>query len=165
MEIVKEVENAVIYTANTVGNIAQLIQQHPIITACFCLQFVRQGLYLLLCDEAGGMNAVNQELKFLFIKFSIYNSPSPCPPIILGFVAVFIQKEKVRAYRFLLYWDFIVVVKVFNDLLNLNRVGSIDVFSKIVQKVEQFEPLILRSTFTIFAVRHSVSYVADFLLV
>lgn len=62
VEIVKVVENAVIHTADTVGNIAPPIQHHPIIAACFRFQFFGQVFCLLLGDEAGGLNAVNQKL-------------------------------------------------------------------------------------------------------
>lgn len=118
------------------------------------LSVCRSGFCLFLGDEAGGLNAVDQELEFLCVKLPIYNSPTPCPPVILGFIAVFVQKVKIGTDRFLLHGNLVVVVKVIDDFLNLYRVDFIRIFQKIVQKVEQFQPLILRSALAFFAICH-----------
>ena len=118
------------------------------------LSVCRSGFCLFLGDEAGGLNAVNKKLEFLCVKLPIYNSPSPCPPVILGFIAVFVQKVKIGTDRFLLHGDFEIVVKVIDNFLNLYRVGFIRIFQKIVQKVEQFQSLILRSALSFFTVCH-----------
>ena len=65
-----------------------------------------------LGDEAGGLNAVDQELKFLCFKLPLNDPPTPCPPIVLGFVAVFVQKVKIGADSFLLHRDFVVVISI-----------------------------------------------------
>ena len=118
------------------------------------LSVCRSGFCLFLGDEAGGLNAVDQELEFLCVKLPIYNSPSPCPPVILGFIAVFVQKVKIGTDGFLLHGDFVVVVKVFDNFLNLDGMGFVRLFQKIVQKIEQFQPLILRSALSFFTVCH-----------
>ena len=138
MNIVKVVKNTIVGTANTVGNIAAAVKQNPVKAAGLCFQLVRQVLGLLLGDEPGGLNAVDQKLQFLCFKFPLYNPPSSCPAIILGFIAVFIQKVEVRTDGFLLDGDFMVIVEMFNDFLKLYGVRFVCLFQQIVQQIKQF---------------------------
>lgn len=111
------------------------------------------------CKEEQGISTVDstREREFIRLPLSLYLSVHLSNAFdILGFIAKFVQTVKIGTDRFLLHGDFEVVVKVIDDFLNLYRMGFIRIFQKIVQKVEQFKPLILRSALAFFAVRHSV---------
>ena len=136
VKVVQVVEYAVIGTADAVGNIAPAVKQNAVKSAGFLLQLIRQCLCLLLGNKTGSLDTVNQQLKFLGIKFPFNNAPSPCAPIILGFIAELVQKVKVCADGLLLYWNLVVIVKVFNDFLHFDSVRFIRVFQKVVQKIQ-----------------------------
>ena len=58
-----------------------------------------------------------------------------------------------------------VVLKVFDDLLDFLGVGFVCFLQQVVQQIEQFQPLILRSALALFAIRHSYpSRIGIFLL-
>ena len=147
VEVIQRVEYLVIHTADTVRNIAAAFQKNTVKPACFLLQLIRQFVGQFLCfllgNEAGSLYAVNQELEFLCFKLPPYNSPSSCPPIILGFITVFIQKVEVRTDGFLLNGNFVVIVEMVNDFLNLYGVRFVCLFQQIVQKIEKLQPLVL----------------------
>ena len=145
---------SIFIASDTIGDIASPIQGHTIKSACFLFRLVGQFLGFLLGDKAGGLNAVNQELKLLGVKLPLNDPPAPCPPIVLGFIAILVQKVKIGADSFLLHRDFVVVLKVFDDLLDFLCVGFVGFLQQVVQKIEQFQPLVLRSSLALFAIRH-----------
>ena len=136
VKVVQVVENTVIGTADTVRHIAAAVKQNTVKAACFLLQLIRQCLCLLLCNKTGCLDTVNQQLKFLGIKFPFNNAPSPCAPIVLGFIAELVQEMKVSTDGLLLYWNLMVIVKVFNDFLHFDSVGFVCIFQKVVQEIQ-----------------------------
>ena len=42
-----------------------------------------------------------------------------------------------------LYWNLVVIIEVVNDFLYLDGMSFIGIFQKIIQKVEQLQPLVL----------------------
>ena len=56
----------------------------------------------------------------------------------------------------LLYWNLVVIIEVVNDFLYLDGMSFIGIFQKVIQKVEQLQPLVLRPTLPLFTVCHAL---------
>ena len=63
-------------------------------------------------------------MKFLCFKFTIQEPPTPCPSIVLGFIAVFVQKVKIRTYGLVLNRDLVIVIKMLDNLVYFDSMGS-----------------------------------------
>ena len=73
-------------------------------------------------------------------------------PLMIPAIAAMLTAVTALVFRFLLHGDTVLVLQVFDNFRDFYCVGFVCFFQKIVEKIEQFQPLIFRPTFALLLV-------------